>query len=134
MLLECHALTMNTIVFQLSDAVAAFSMLQSTAHFRIPIINAHFVADNATHALASSATAKPTFNVVEEVVVIRNGWTPKRYIYTYIYIHSIIIFHICMSLFESTLLSFCKSQSKLDLPTLRQSNRERKIATEQSKI
>ena len=30
---------------------------------------------------------------------------------------SIVIFHICMSLFESTSLSFCKPQSKLDLPT-----------------
>ena len=36
------------------------------------------MADNASHALASSATAKPTFNVDEEVVVIRNGWTPKK--------------------------------------------------------
>ena len=32
----------------------------------------HFVADNASHALASSATSKPTFNIEEEVVVIRN--------------------------------------------------------------
>ena len=40
-------------------------------------------------------------------------------IYTYIYIYCTVIFHICMSLFESTLLSFCKPQSKLDLPTLR---------------
>ena len=30
-----------------------------------------------------------------------------------------------MSLFESTLLNFCKPQSKLDLPTLRQGSRER---------
>ena len=72
-LLECHTLTMNTIVLQLSD----ISMLQCSAQFRILIINAHFIVDNATHALASSATAKPTFNVEEEVVVIRNGWTPK---------------------------------------------------------
>ena len=36
------------------------------------------------------------------------------------------IFHICMSLFGSTLLSFCRPQSKLDLPTLRQGSRERK--------
>ena len=76
-LLECHTLTMYTIVLQLSDAVADISMLQCSAQFRILIINAHFVADNATHALASSATAKPTFNVEEEFVVIRNGWTPK---------------------------------------------------------
>ena len=46
--------------------------------FRILIINAHFMADNAYRTLASSATAKPTFNVEEEVVVIRNGWTPKK--------------------------------------------------------
>ena len=43
-----------------------------------PFLNAHFVVDNATHALASSATARPTFNVEEEDVVIRNGWTPKE--------------------------------------------------------
>ena len=36
------------------------------------------MVDNATHALASSATAKPTFNVEEEDVVIRNGCTPKE--------------------------------------------------------
>ena len=78
MLLECHTLTMNTIVLQLSDVVADISMLQCSAQFRILTINAHFVIDNATHALASSATAKPTFNVEEEDVVIRNGWTPKE--------------------------------------------------------
>ena len=44
----------------------------------ILFINAHFVADNASHALASSATAKSTFNVEEEVVVIHNGWTPME--------------------------------------------------------
>ena len=76
--LECHTLTMNTIVLQLSDAVADISMLQCSAQFRILIINAHFVVDNATHALASSATAKPTFNVEEQDVVIRNGCTPKK--------------------------------------------------------
>ena len=76
--LECHTLTKNMIVLQLSNAVADISMLQCSAQFRILIINAHFVADNATHALPSSATAKPTFNVEEEVVVIRNGWTPKK--------------------------------------------------------
>ena len=69
---------MNTIVLQLSDAVADISMLQFSAQFRILIINAHFVVHNATHALASSATAKRTFNIEEEVVVIRNGWTPKK--------------------------------------------------------
>ena len=76
--LECHTLTMNTIVLQLSDAVADISILQYSAQFRILIINALFVANNAYHALASSATEKPTFNVEEEVVVIRNGWTPKK--------------------------------------------------------
>ena len=45
----------------------------------------------------------------------------------------IVIFHICMSLFESTLLCFRKPQSKLDLPTIRQGSRERKNATEQIK-
>ena len=69
---------MNTIVLQLSDAVADISILQCSAQFRILIINAHFVAGNAYHALASSATEKPTFNAEEEVVVIRNGWTPKK--------------------------------------------------------
>ena len=49
----------------------------------------------------------------------------------HIYIYIIVIFHICMSLFESTLLSYCKPQSKLDLPTLRQGSRELKNATEQ---
>ena len=78
MLLECHTLTMNTIVLQLSDAVADISILQCSAKFRILIINAHFVVDNATHALASSATAKPTLNIEEEDVDIRNGWTPKE--------------------------------------------------------
>ena len=71
-------MTMNTIVLQLSNAVADISILQCSAHFQILIINAHVVADNAYHALASSATAKPTFNVEEEVVVFRNGWTPKK--------------------------------------------------------
>ena len=74
--LECHTLTMNTVELQLSGA--DISMLQCSAKFLILFINAHFVADNASHALASSATAKPTFNVEEEVVVIHNGWTPKK--------------------------------------------------------
>ena len=77
-LLECHTLTMNMIVLQLSDAVADISMLQCSAQFRILIINAHIVVDKSTHALTSSATAKRTFNVEEEDVVIRNGWTPKE--------------------------------------------------------
>ena len=74
--LECHTLTMNTIELQLSDA--DISMLQCSAQFRILFINAHFMADNASHALASSTTVRPTLNVDEEVVVIRNGWTPKK--------------------------------------------------------
>ena len=60
--------TMNTNELQLSDA--DISMLQCSDKFRILSTNAHFVADNASHTLASSATAKPTFNVEEEVVVI----------------------------------------------------------------
>ena len=83
--LECHTLTMKTIVLQLSDAVADISILQCCAQFRILIINAHFVADNAYHALASSATAKLTFNVEEEVIVIRNGWNPKKMNYQLIH-------------------------------------------------
>ena len=84
--LECHILTMNTIVLQLSDAVIDINMLQCSAQFRILIINVHFVADNAYHALASSATAKPTFNIEEEVVVIRNGWAPKKKDVIFVYL------------------------------------------------
>ena len=76
--LECNILTLNTIKLQLSDAVADTSMLQCSAKFRILFINANFVADNASHALASSATVKPTLNVEEEVAVIHKGWTPKK--------------------------------------------------------
>ena len=90
-LLDCHTLTMNTIVLQLSDAVADISMLQCSAQFRIMFINAHFVVDNATHALASSATARPTFNVEEEDVVIRNGWTPKEIETSYFIIYILIL-------------------------------------------
>ena len=43
--------------------------------------------------------------------------------YTYI-----VIFCICLLLFHSTLLTFCKPQSKLDLPAHRQGSRERKNA------
>ena len=46
--LECHTLMMNTIELQLSDA--DISMLQCSAQFLILFINAHFVADNASHA------------------------------------------------------------------------------------
>ena len=61
---------MNTIELQLLDAVADISMLQCSAQIQILFINAHFLADDASHALASSATVKPTFNVEEKVVVI----------------------------------------------------------------
>ena len=64
--LECHTLTMNTFVLQLSDAVADISVLQCSVQFWILIINAHFVADNAHHAIA----------VI--IVVFHNGWTPKK--------------------------------------------------------
>ena len=40
-------------------------IISESAHFRIRFINAHFVADNASHALASSATVIPTFDVEE---------------------------------------------------------------------
>ena len=76
--LECHTLRITTIELQLSEAVADISMLQCSVLFQILFINAHFLADYASHALASSATAKPTFNMEEEVVVIHNGWTPKK--------------------------------------------------------
>ena len=61
---------------QLSDA--DISMLQCSTQFRILFINAHYAPDNASQALASLPTAKPTFNVEEEVVIIPNGWTPKK--------------------------------------------------------
>ena len=40
-------------------------------------------------------------------------------------IFSMVIINNCMSLFESTLLSFCKPHSKLDLPSRRHGSRER---------
>ena len=49
------------------------------------------------------------------------------------YVFGIVIFHICLSLFESTSLNFCKPQSKLDLPALHHGSRERKNATDQIK-
>ena len=76
--LECHALTLSTIELQLSDAVADTSMLRCFSKFRILFINAHFVADNVAHALASSATVMSSLNDEEDVAVIRNGWTPKK--------------------------------------------------------
>ena len=76
--LGCHAFTINMIELQLSDAVADISMLQCSSQFRVLFINAHIVADNASDALATSATAIPTFNVEEEVVVIRDVWSPEK--------------------------------------------------------
>ena len=76
--LKCPALTLKTIELQLYDAVADTSMQQCSTKFRILFINAHFVADNASHALASSATARTTINVEEEVVDIHIEWTPKE--------------------------------------------------------
>ena len=57
----CHTFALNTIELQLSYTVADISMLQCSAQLRILFINAHSVADNATHALASSATVKTHF-------------------------------------------------------------------------
>ena len=76
--LECHALTLNTIELQLSDAFAYKCMLHCSAKFLSLFISAHFVADNASNAFASSATITPTFNIDEVVVVIRNGLTQRE--------------------------------------------------------
>ena len=76
--LECHTLTMNTIELQPSDAAVDISMLQCSAKFRILFINSRFMADIASHKLASTATVIPTLNVEEGVVIILNGWTPKK--------------------------------------------------------
>ena len=64
---KCHALTPNTIELQLSDK--KHSMLQCSDQFRILFINANFVEMNASYALASSATAKPTFNKYSQLTV-----------------------------------------------------------------
>ena len=76
--LECHILTVNTIVLQLSHAVTKISMPQCPTHSHIPLTSAHFVADNATHALASTATVKTTLNDEEERIVIRNAQTLEK--------------------------------------------------------
>ena len=103
--LECHALAMNAIELLLSVAVADISMLQCSAQFRIMFIHANFVADNASHALASSARAGPTFNVEEEVVVIRNGWTPKKIPSQNCFVYSKLI-EICDSLCVLTIIIY----------------------------
>ena len=64
----------------------AAALRRSPRHLYAPVLcpipdsvhQCHFVADNASHALVSSATAMPIFNVEVEVVIIRNGWTPKK--------------------------------------------------------
>ena len=66
------------MLLQLSDIIADTSMLQRPAHFQIQFTSVHFVADNVTHALASTATVKPTLNDEEEDIVIQNGWTPEE--------------------------------------------------------
>ena len=107
---ECHASTMNTIELQVSDAVADISMLQCSDKFLIQFINAHIVADDASHALASSATAKPTFNFEEEVVVIRTGWSPKKKnriltLFFYVYSTNFRIYIIKFQCFVSMIYS-----------------------------
>ena len=74
--LECHTLILNMIALRLSDAET--SMSHFPANFKILLSSVHFVADNATNALASSATVKHTFNDEEEVIVIHNRWTPEE--------------------------------------------------------
>ena len=49
-------------------------------------------------------------------------------------IFSIVIFHICMSIFQSTLLNVCKPQSKLEHRMLRQCSREKMIMRNIKKI
>ena len=62
------------------DRAAALRRRHQHAAVLCPILDSvhqcPLCADNVSHALAS--TVKPTFNVEEEVVVIRNGWTPKE--------------------------------------------------------
>ena len=42
---DCHILTLNMIMQQLSDAMADTSMLQRPAHIETPLTSVHFVAD-----------------------------------------------------------------------------------------
>ena len=86
--MECHILMLNTILLQLSDAIADTSMSQYHAHFQVLFTSIQFVADDATHSLASTVTEELTFRNEEEVVVICNGWTSgEKEIYKYIYIY-----------------------------------------------
>ena len=69
---------LNTIVLQLSDTIVDTSLPERPAIFQILLTSVHFVADNASHELASTATVRSTFNDEEEDAVIRNGWTPEE--------------------------------------------------------
>ena len=60
-----YVLMLNTIVMQLTETSMSYIQLTSV----------HFVADNATHALASTPTGILIFTNEEEDVVISNGWT-----------------------------------------------------------
>ena len=53
-------------------------LAQRPAHLQMPFTCAHIMAEDACHALAFTATLILTFNGEEEVVVIRNRWTPKE--------------------------------------------------------
>ena len=85
----------STCAFGMSNFYNEYDRAAALRHQHAPVLclipdsdhQCPFALDNATHALASSATAKPTFNVEEEVVVIHNGWTPKKKICMYIYKH-----------------------------------------------
>ena len=74
--LEFHILMLNIIVLQLSNAVADIIMPQRPANIQILLTSVQFVADNAPHALASSATVNLTFNGEEEDIVNHKRRTP----------------------------------------------------------
>ena len=76
--IECHILMLKTIKLQLSDAITDISMPQHIAHFQIPLISIHFVADDVAHELATTFTLRLTLNNQEEDIDIRYGWTPKE--------------------------------------------------------
>ena len=60
------------------NAIANTSMTHRPAHLSIPLTKAHFVANNATPTLASTATVKIRINDKEEDVIIQNGWSPEE--------------------------------------------------------
>ena len=70
------------VMLQLSEAMADTTMVQCSDHFKIPLTCVHFVADDATHTLASTDTVRLTFNDDEEDIVIHNGWTPTESVTT----------------------------------------------------